>query len=65
MRNHLVAVSGIIARKYKSDVVINRIVIDQPLSSQEMLLYKSLVPSKLGRTATVIKFKEDVHLSYN
>lgn len=63
-KNFWVAIGALVSRKVQTPVVVERELIEVDMSDEIKEQYYSLVPDKMGGTASSIKFKEALELSY-
>jgi hypothetical protein len=63
-KNYWVAISGIIAVKCDTGIVVTRLVKEEPLSNDELVAYRNVTPQSMGGTARNIDFRATVDLSY-
>lgn len=63
-KNYWVAIAGIISIKCDTAVKTERIIIEEPLNTDELTRYKLVVPQMLGGTSLTIDFRKAVDICY-
>lgn len=63
-KNYWVALCSLISKRVETKVVVERVIVEEPMTEEEKKAYYSVIPVKLGGEAQQINFKEALRLSY-